>query len=367
MEEIKNRIITISGEPASGKSTVVKKLTKKYQDMGISVHIISVGTLFREMQVQEYNKMFPEKATSTLADIQADPEFKTKLFQIDKLIDHEIEKKGLEINSKERPNDIYIVDSRLAWKNIPCSYSVRLTVSDDIAGKRVFNDSKRGAEDKYSTLSQAIEQTKGRKKLEIDRYNQKYDVDITDPDNYDLIIDTSYADINELADIIINGEKNYYLPSRGYYPKTWASPSAFLPLQSGRTTGGMSCSGYTIESLAENIRKDGYDLSLGTLEVIERKNIKYLLEGNHRTFAALSTGKTLLPYEITHKDDAIANNISSPSLTESEHYMEYLYDYSDGIRYYGGKIGNIDQFKNFSINDLSYYNEAISAIKSIEI
>lgn len=363
MEKIRNKIITISGEPASGKSTVVKALTKKYEDMGYSVHIISIGTLSREMQIQEYNKMFPGKAGASLADIQADPEFKPKLLQIDKSIDKEVEKKGLEINSKERPNDIYFVDSRLAWKNIPDSYSVRLTVSDNIAGERVFNDSTRETVDQYSTLAQAIEQTKARKRVEIERYKQKYDVDITNPDNFDLIIDTSYSNIDELADIIINGGKIYYSQNSGYYPKTWASPATFLPLQLGRTTGRMSCSGNTIESLAELIKENGYDPISGTLEVVERNGIKYLLEGNHRTFAALSNGKTLLPYEITHKDDSIANNMSSSSLTQSNGYMEYLYDYSDGIRYYGGNIGNINQFKEFSIKDLTHYNEAMAAIK----
>ena len=38
MNEIKNKIITISGEPASGKSTVKKALVKKYTELGYNVH-----------------------------------------------------------------------------------------------------------------------------------------------------------------------------------------------------------------------------------------------------------------------------------------------------------------------------------------
>lgn len=48
MNEIKNKIITISGEPASGKSTVKKALVKKYTELGYNVHEISTGDMFRE-------------------------------------------------------------------------------------------------------------------------------------------------------------------------------------------------------------------------------------------------------------------------------------------------------------------------------
>lgn len=364
MEDIKNRIISISGEPASGKSSVVKLITEKYKSMGYSVHIISVGTLFREMQLREYNRMFPEKTDVSISDIQADPEFRSKLLEIDKLIDKEIENKGREINSIKRPNSVYIIDSRLAWRNIPSSYAVRLTVSDRIAGKRVFYDNSREKEDKYNTLDEAISSTKLRKQLEIKRYLQKYNVDITDSNNYDLIIDTSYSNVNELANVIINGENHWHTGNS--YPKTWATPVSFLPLQLGRTTGQPSCLGNTIESLAEDIKREGYNPSLGTLEIVERNGIKYLLEGNHRTFAALSAGMTLLPYKVTHTDDKIANNVASPLLTQNKRYLEYLYDYVDGIQYYGGTLGNNKQFSDFSIKDLSYYGPAMSAIDSNE-
>ena len=58
---------------------------------------------------------------------------------------------------------------------------------------------------------------------EIERYKLRYGVDLTDPDNYDLIIDTSYSNTEELADIIIQGEESYR--KEEYYPKNWASPA----------------------------------------------------------------------------------------------------------------------------------------------
>ena len=72
MEEIKNKIITISGEPVSGKGTVVKLLVEKYQKMGYNVHVIETGKVFRELAQKEYMKMYPERKDSNISEIQKD-------------------------------------------------------------------------------------------------------------------------------------------------------------------------------------------------------------------------------------------------------------------------------------------------------
>ena len=272
----------------------------------------------------------------------------SKVHSIDGRIDGEVARKGIEINEKERPNDVYIIDSRLAWNNVPDSYAIRLTINDAIAGKRVFNDKTRGSEDQYDTLDEAIQKTQERKKGEIKRYKERYNVDLSDEKNYDLVVDTSYSNTEELADIIIAGEEAYR--SRKWYPKNWASPTCFYPLQKGRITGTLTILGNTIESLAEKIRKNGYRTDVGTVDIIVRDGIKYLLEGNHRTFGALSAGKTLLPYEIVGEENS--GNERVTGITKYDAYKEYVYDYADGITYYGGKIGNINQLKNFKLEDL---------------
>ena len=61
MSEIRNKIITISGEPRSGKSTVVKEIVAKYQQMGFNVHVVETGALFRQISEKEYLKMYPDK------------------------------------------------------------------------------------------------------------------------------------------------------------------------------------------------------------------------------------------------------------------------------------------------------------------
>ena len=84
MENIRNKIITISGEPASGKSTVVKEIKSKYEKQGFNVYIISVGDVFRETVKKEYLKRYPDRINVSLADIQNDKEFMAKLQRLTK-------------------------------------------------------------------------------------------------------------------------------------------------------------------------------------------------------------------------------------------------------------------------------------------
>ena len=61
VSEIRNKIITISGEPASGKSTLVKKMEEKYKKMGYTVHKVTTGHNFRDRVKKEYLKMYHDR------------------------------------------------------------------------------------------------------------------------------------------------------------------------------------------------------------------------------------------------------------------------------------------------------------------
>ena len=355
MNEIKNKIITISGEPVSGKSTVVKYLKSEYEEKGYNVHIISVGNTFRELIKREYLKMYPDKKEANIADIQTDKTFINKRNMIDKMVDGEIVKKGLEINNVERPNDVYIIDSRLAWSNIPDSYSVRLVVNENIAGKRVFKDTTRGVEDQYETIEKAIEKTRERKLAEIQRYKERYGVDLANPDNYDLIIDTSYSKSQELADIIINGEENYRKGEE--YPKTWKSPALFLPSQKIGEIVEMSPRGFTIEEIAKQINENGYNPKTGEITAMQKGKTTILKDGHHRSMAVLASGRTLIPYQLQNKDDEIVNQY-----IKGEVKLQDIYDWEDCIRYYAEQ-GNIESLKTFNISEVIDLKEVLNVKK----
>ncbi len=295
MSNFKNRIITLSGEPASGKSTVIKKLTKDYEEKGYKVHVFSIGDEFRKLA--EEKGLTIDQLNEYIAKNGGD---------VDKIIDSRVAKSGEVINSKERPKEVYIFDSRLAFHNIPTSFSVRLTVDENVAGKRVFEDTKRGKEDKYKTVEDATKATKNRKENEIKRYKDVYGIDLQDKNNYNLVIETSYSTIEDIAQVI---EQCVELDLQGkYYGKLWTSPKKILPIQSANSTLGRGFY-YTLEELRNKMKNEGYNPG-EEIEVLEGCGTLYILQGHHRNFAAGSLGKTLVPYTIVRENNSSIISLS---------------------------------------------------------
>lgn len=215
MNNIKNKIITLSGEPVSGKGTAVKNLIKKLEELGYSkdqIHLESTGNDFRRyfnsiidlilnlnnkdelveickrdelkqfFDNEDYRKIL-SKAIANLIKEDADlscfsiqdannrEDFKEIRSIVDTLIDEKMKEKGKIINQEEHPNEIWIIDSRLAFYNIPEAFSVRLTTKPDVAGKRLYNDKTRGKEDsKYNDIKEATKEREERRIGEKERY-----------------------------------------------------------------------------------------------------------------------------------------------------------------------------------------------------
>ena len=322
---MKNRIITISGEPASGKSTVIKKIKEDYEKKGFKVHISTIGAEFR--------RIAKEKGL-TIEEFNA---YMMKRKGIDEFIDNEVAKQGKQINAESRPNELFIFDSRLAFHNIPDSFSVRLTVDDEIAGKRVFEDKNRGEEDKHQTLDDAIKNTSKRKKDEIARYKKRYGIDLQDENNYNLVIDTSYSTVKDIADVIETCLE--YKMQLKTFSKLWASPKKMLPLQSELSTlrDGSQCS--SIDEVIKSIKENGYKPD-EEIDVIEVDGIKYIIEGHHRNFGAAVAGKTLIPYTIIAKDDEIVPyySTSTTARQRAKTTSTYLYGHEWLIEKKGEKF-----------------------------
>ena len=344
-KKIKNKIIALSGEPVSGKGTAVKTLIKKLEEQGYTqeqIHLESTGHDFRTYfnsiidlilnlnnekelknitEREELKKFFNNekyrqilsKSIANLIEEHADlsnfsieqannrSDFSDIRKIVDTLIDEGMKEKGKKINETEHPDEIWIIDSRLAFYNIPEAFSVRLTTTPDVAGERLFNDKSRGKEDsKYESVEEAKKEREERRIGENTRYKERYGVDLKDENNYDLIIDTSYATPSDIADVILQCEK-YYEEGKEF-GKKWASPQTFLPLQNERDTLSEGMSMYNFEEIVESINKKGY-LPNQSIEVVNVDGLNYIIEGHHRNFAAAYAGNTLIPYEVIAKDD----------------------------------------------------------------
>ncbi len=344
MDKIRNKIIALSGQPVTGKGTTTKALIEKLKEDGYkaeNIHVISTGNEFRRYfnilidfirNLNNDEKIKELSETKEMKDIMSSLERRLHFINtiskiknsdidlenfsieqannldklkeirsiIDTLIDEGIKKKGIEINSVNNPDEIWIVDSRLAFSNIPDAFSVRLTATPEVAAKRLFNDSTRGKEDSsYKSLEEAKTAREKRRMGEQERYKERYGVDLEDPNNYDLIIDTSFASIDDTADVILDCLEHYV--ENKPFTKNWTTPKELLPMQGIRETDGRA-EEYTLDEMVEIINKNGF-LADKPIEVVEASGYKGIIEGHHRNFACAILGKTLIPYEVIAKDD----------------------------------------------------------------
>ena len=127
---MKKNIISISGELASGKSTIIKILM---EDLNYSVY--RNGEYFRKlaaeknMSITEFNEY-----------VEDHPE-----------IDREVENSAA-LYAKNHDN--FIIDARLGWYAVPESFKVYVKVDIDEAAKRAFNDQNRKETENFKTIEE---------------------------------------------------------------------------------------------------------------------------------------------------------------------------------------------------------------------
>jgi len=168
-------IITISGTPGSGKSTIGQLLNEK-----LGIDYIYSGQIFRETAIK-YKMSLEEFG---------------KYCEKNKEIDKELDEKQLCILKMGN----VILEGRLAgWiaeKNNIDALKIMITADLDTRIKRII---KRENGDYKARLKEVLK----REKSEEKRYKNYYNIDIKDTSIYDLIIDSSSKKPEEIIDIIV--------------------------------------------------------------------------------------------------------------------------------------------------------------------
>jgi cytidylate kinase len=179
------KIITLTGDLGSGKSTVSKILCER-----LNYDYIYTGKIQREiagryrmttLELNQYAETHPE-------------------------IDEEIDATFQSLNHS---TDL-IVDSRLAWFFIPESFKVFLKTDIKIAVRRIIDDHQRQNE-KYSSEEEAANDIAARKASENKRYMELYGADCSDLSNFNLVIDTSFITPEEVAGMIMSGYRAWLI------------------------------------------------------------------------------------------------------------------------------------------------------------
>lgn len=184
----KKHVISITGDLASGKTTVTKYLI---EELGYSIY--KNGERFRAM-AKEMNM-----SVSEFGDyVEKHPE-------IDRELDDFARQYGL-------VNDNFIIDARLGWYTVPDSFKVYLKVDQDEGARRAFNDPDRKSTENFATVEEYKQDMIKRYNGENERYIKLYGVNRADMSNYDLVVDTTNMTREEVKNKILE-EYNKWLNS----------------------------------------------------------------------------------------------------------------------------------------------------------
>jgi len=173
-------IITISGSPGSGKSTVARMIAKR-----LNIQHFSIGDFMRDIA--------KEKGISMLEI--------GKLAETERWIDAKLDDRMMKLGINE---DNFIVDARIGFHFIPRSIKIFLTVDLEEGAKRIIKSESVRKEEKENT---SLEETKKniiqRQKSEKERYLNYYEVNHLDMKHYDIVIDTTHISPEEVVQKIL--------------------------------------------------------------------------------------------------------------------------------------------------------------------
>lgn len=179
-------IISISGKPGSGKSTVAKRLAehlgyKRYYMGGIRREM----ALKRGMTLEEYNEL-GEKDPST---------------------DREVDDYQKRLGETE---DRFVIEGRTSFFLIPHSFKIFLDVREDIGAERILGDiahdatARNEAELEHHTVEEIIALNRKRMASDNLRYEKYYHLGILDPKLYDAWIDTTNLSKEEVFQAVLD-------------------------------------------------------------------------------------------------------------------------------------------------------------------
>ena len=170
--------ISLAGDLGSGKSTVaailIERLGAEYYSTGAIVRSIAAKRNMSVVELNVYMETHPE-------------------------IDHEIDDGLKALSDIDKP---LVIDSRMAWHFTKGTFKVYLSTDPEVSALRIMGANRQG--EHKSSLEDTIKDTKARRESEKKRYFEQYGVHIKDLTNYSLVVDTTYATPDEVAECILS-------------------------------------------------------------------------------------------------------------------------------------------------------------------
>ena len=178
---MKRESITVAGSPGSGKSSTAKALAA-----ALGFRHFSSGDRFRQLAAERGLSI---EAMNISAEMQRD-------------IDLEVD---AQLKEMYRRDDRLVIDSRMAWLWMPQSLKVFLVLDPDTAAERIFASLQ--SEGRQSEEAASVEEVrrsiKARHDSEQRRYRALYQVNLTDPLNFDLVVNTKNNSLETVTAMLL--------------------------------------------------------------------------------------------------------------------------------------------------------------------
>lgn len=249
--------ISLAGDLGSGKSTVsdilISQLGAEYYSTGAIVRSIAASMGMTVTELNKYMETHPE-------------------------IDHKIDDG---IKSLSDVNKFLIIDSRMAWHFTRGTFKVYLSCDPETSALRIMMAKRQG--EQTSTLEEMIDCTRSRRESEKKRYLEQYGVDIKDLSNYSLIVDTSVASPEQVAEKIAEAFALWQKDKS--YKRVFLSPER-LHFPERELDGDL------LSSLATKL--EGGE-ELGDITVCEKDGEFYLVDGFESAMAYVFAFATFIP------------------------------------------------------------------------
>ncbi|MGC9179745.1 MAG: (d)CMP kinase [Vulcanisaeta sp.] len=165
-------VIAISGQAASGKTTVARELANR-----LNYRFVSIGELFRKIAIQRGVSLLE---LHRIAETD---------FSIDRAVDEE--------TIREARKDNVVIEGHLVAWILRDVADVRIYLKADIKARSQRLSTRDG-----KSIEEALNEIRAREESNRKRYLVIYGIDINDLSLFDLIMDTTYVDARKVIDII---------------------------------------------------------------------------------------------------------------------------------------------------------------------
>jgi len=238
--------ISLAGDLGSGKSTVSKilidRLGATYYSTGAICRAIAAKHGVNIIEMNQYMETHPE-------------------------IDHEIDDGIKALSDKD---ECMVIDSRMAWHFVRDTFRVYMTTELWESAKRILRAGR--AEEQASTVEETAANIRARKASESKRYSELYGVDCKNLDNYSLVVDSTYATPEEVAECILSCFADwqedhtrryaYICPRRFLYPDEGTDEGRAVKISALLDRGEDGGDAYAVECDGEIYLTDNAEVAL---------------------------------------------------------------------------------------------------------